>query len=337
MNKLVPILAAVAGLLLGTAIIGYFGFGAVVTALGTIGWGGFVIVCLYHLVLMGVLGLAWYALVPPPRQPVRAYLWGRIIRDSGSEILPLSQIGGFLMGARAATLFGPSMTFAFASTVVDVTVEVLAQLGYTLLGLALLAQLRPDATIIYPVAIGIAIGFVCILGFILLQRRGATFVERLSERIAASWLPGAAARTKPLQAALDAIYAHRRGLGGGFVLHLFGWIASALEAWIALHIMGVPLSVSAVITIESLLYAIRSVAFAVPNAVGVQEGAYVMLGAIFGLPPEMALALSLLKRGRDLTIGVPALLIWQALEGGALFRRRSARQVAADRDAGSAP
>ena len=67
---------------------------------------------------------------------------------------------------------------------------------------------------------------------------------------------------------------------------------------------------------------LRGVAFAVPNAVGVQEGAYVMLGSLFGLSPDMALALSLLKRGRDITIGVPVLLAWQALESGSLFRRR---------------
>jgi len=172
---------------------------------------------------------------------------------------------------------------------------------------------------------------------VLLQRRGAAFVEKLSQRLAASWLPGAAARTRPLQHSLDEIYAHRRGLAAGFALHLTGWIVSAIEAWLALHLMGVNLDLSAIISIESLLYAIRSVAFAVPNAVGVQEGAYVMLGAIFGLPPEMALALSLLKRGRDLVIGVPALLTWQALEGGALFRKREAIRLHADRDAGSAP
>jgi hypothetical protein len=37
----------------------------------------------------------------------------------------------------------------------------------------------------------------------------------------------------------------------------------------------------------------------VPNAVGVQEGAYILLGAIFGLSAETVLALSLLKRARD--------------------------------------
>jgi glycosyltransferase 2 family protein len=335
--KLATILAAVAGLILGTIIIGYFGFGAVADALVAVGWGGFLAICAYHAVFVGILGLAWYAIVPSPRRDPGAYLWGRLIRDSGSEILPLSQIGGFLMGARAATLFGPSMILAFATTVVDVTVEVLAQLGYTVLGLALLTQLQPDARLIYPVTVGVALGLVGILLFVLVQRRGTALMEKLSERLAASWLPQAAAKTRPLQEALDHIYAQRGGLAVGFLLHLGAWVASAAEAWLALHFMGVDLGIAAVIAIESLLYAIRSVAFAVPNAVGVQEGAYVMLGAMFGLPPEMALAVSLLKRGRDLVLGVPALLIWQAIEGGTLFRRREATRISLDNDAGSSP
>ena len=58
---------------------------------------------------------------------------------------------------------------------------------------------------------------------------------------------------------------------------------------------------------------------------GVQEGAYILIGAAFGLTPEMALALSLLKRARDLTIGLPVLGIWQIREGGRLWRGRRRR------------
>jgi len=76
-----------------------------------------------------------------------------------------------------------------------------------------------------------------------------------------------------------------------------------------------------VLVIESLLYALRSVAFAVPNAVGVQEAGYLLLGAGFGLAPDIALALSLLKRGRDFAIGLPVLGIYQLIEGGRLWRR----------------
>jgi len=104
-----------------------------------------------------------------------------------------------------------------------------------------------------------------------------------------------------------------------FALHLAAWIASATEIWLALRFIGVPLGFGAVLAIESLLYAIRSVAFAVPNAVGVQEGAYILLGASFGLTPELGLALSLLKRARDAVIGLPALGAWELIESGRLY------------------
>ena len=78
------------------------------------------------------------------------------------------------------------------------------------------------------------------------------------------------------------------------------------------------------VAIESLLFAIRNAAFMVPSGLGVQEGAYALLGPLFGLPPEAALALSLLKRARDVAVGVPALISWQIVEG----RRRLRESVA---------
>jgi uncharacterized membrane protein YbhN (UPF0104 family) len=112
-----------------------------------------------------------------------------------------------------------------------------------------------------------------------------------------------------------------------FGLHLACWIASATEAWLVLRLAGEPLPFSAVLVLESMLYAVRTSAFVVPNAVGVQEGAYILLGATFGLSPEMALALSLLKRARDLAIGLPTIGVWQALEGGRLWRRRNTAEI----------
>ena len=58
----------------------------------------------------------------------------------------------------------------------------------------------------------------------------------------------------------------------------------------------------------------------VPLNAGVQEGAYVLIGSLLGLPAGLALALSLLKRARDLIKGVPALLVWQFIEGKELRR-----------------
>ena len=69
------------------------------------------------------------------------------------------------------------------------------------------------------------------------------------------------------------------------------------------------------VLIESLMHAVRGAAFAVPGALGAQEGGLIILCAIFGVPPEAALALSLVKRLPDLILGVPGLLAWQAMEG----------------------
>src|SRR5262249_13432524 len=82
--------------------------------------------------------------------------------------------------------------------------------------------------------------------------------------------------------------------------------------------------------IESLVYAIRSAAVFIPNALGVQEGAYVLLGPLFGVATDTALAISVLKRARDIAIGVPVLLIWQAAEGRRAVSRSAVRPRAGD-------
>ena len=50
-----------------------------------------------------------------------------------------------------------------------------------------------------------------------------------------------------------------------------------------------------------------------PNAgaLGVQEGGYVLVCGLFGIPPEGALALSLVRRLRDLLLGLPGLAAWR--------------------------
>src|SRR5262249_40837250 len=93
--------------------------------------------------------------------------------------------------------------------------------------------------------------------------------------------------------------------------------------------MGHPVGIGEALVIESLLHAVRGAAFAIPSALGAQEGALVVLCAAFGIPPEQAIALSLVKRAADLVLGVPGLLGWQMLEWGRLvpsYRRQPARE-----------
>jgi putative membrane protein len=317
------VLAAVVGLSLIAALVFHFGPQAVTRPLIAVGWTGFAAVCSIHLALLAVMGIAWGVLMPGTNLWVP--VWGRLVRDSGSELLPLSQIGGYVLGVRAVTLAGVDVTTAAASTIADVSLELFGQLAYTALGLSSLMYLRPDASIAAPVGIGLAAAALLAAAFLVVQRRGFDLFDRFARVLGRGWADKTAAGAAVLHSALTAIYRRQGRVYSSFMLHLACWIASTLEAWVALRFAGASLGFATVLVIESLLYAARSIAFAVPNAVGVQEGAYILLGANFGLAPETALALSLLKRARDMTIGVPALVAWQLLESGRLWRRSASR------------
>ncbi len=322
--KIFAILAGLAGLLVTVGIVAHLGVEDVGRSLLAVGWQGFLLICLYRLVPLLLLANAWRAILP---RAAPASLWtmvrGRLIRDAGSDVLPLSQIGGYVLGARALALHGLPTPTAYGSTLVDVTLELLAQLAFTAVGLAVLVWYNPATTLLRPVALGLAAALFVCGGFVVAQHRGVGIVEQLVRRLAVRWLPTTVVQAAPVQQSIRDIYQEPRGLAIGAGLHFAAWIGGTAEAWLALWFMGNAIDPAAVLVIESLLYGARSVAFAVPNAIGVQEGAYIMLGALFGLGPDTMLALSFVKRGRDYVIGVPALLLWQAIEGRRLWQRHA--------------
>lgn len=320
---LLPILGGIGGLAVAAGLVVHFGAGAVARALAAIGWTGFAAVCGIQLALVAVMGMAWRALLPETRSWIP--MWGRLIRDSAAEVLPLSQVGGFVAGARAVVFAGVDGTAAAASTIVDVTVEFVSQLAYTAIAIVLLIYFQPGAPLALPAGIGLAVAAVLAAGFFVVQRHGFGLLDRVGRLIGRGWADRTASGAANLHAALAGIYARRGGLLTSFALHLGCWISSTVQVWLALRLAGQPLGFGPVLVIEGLLYAIRTAAFAVPNAVGVQEAGYILLGGTFGIGPDMALALSLLKRARDFTIGVPALASWQFVESSRLWRRLARR------------
>src|SRR6202030_4436335 len=89
---------------------------------------------------------------------------------------------------------------------------------------------------------------------------------------------------------------------------MIGWLVGTGEVFLILELLNNPVSWVNALLLESLGQAIRGAAFAVPGALGVQEGGYLLLAPLAGLPPDMALELSLAKRARELLLGVPGLL-----------------------------
>jgi hypothetical protein len=67
---------------------------------------------------------------------------------------------------------------------------------------------------------------------------------------------------------------------------------------------------------------VRNAGFVIPAGIGVQEGGYVLGGSLAGIGAEAALAVALVKRARDLVLGLPILAWWQLEELRGVMRRR---------------
>jgi glycosyltransferase 2 family protein len=313
-RKLSFVLAGI-GLLVSIGLVFWFGFGGVMASIASAGWGGFATICAWQLLLFLVLGVAWNIIVPPRAAPrLWLFVWGRMVRDASANCLPFSQVGGFIFGARAVTLHGISWPLATASTVVDVTAEFLAQLAFTGIGLGILLAHAPRSGLAMPVEIGLGLAVMVGFVFVWLQQGAAPLFARIGQRISGRWFGTAKDGVDVLQEEFSLIYADALRLTVGFSMHVLGWLGAGVAGWIAYRVVGVPIEFDDALAIEALLSAAAAMAFLVPVNAGVREAGYAGLGAIFGVPPELSLGVSLIRRARDLAVGVPILLLWQWVE-----------------------
>jgi putative membrane protein len=214
---------------------------------------------------------------------------------------------------------------AAAAITVSTTLQTLAQAAFALMGLALLGARASGMP--REASQSAAIGAGCALllfpaAFYVLQRRGffggmTRLLQRFSGR--RDW-SDILKHARAIDVALQEIYRRGARVTGSFALSLLGWVAGTGEVWLVCRLLDSPISWSDALVLESLGQAIRAAAFAVPGALGVQEGGYLLLAPLAALRPDVALALSLAKRARELLLALPGLIYLHLSERE--FRRR---------------
>ncbi len=261
------------------------------------------IAVLVHALQLAISGRAWRLLLGEgaPGQGRMAVL--RWLREAINSMLPVAQIGGGVATVRILAQSGMSLTSATAATTLDVMMELIALAPPVLVALALLGAGRSTALIGGFVVLLLAVG-----GFFAAQRLG---LFRLAERFG---LPG-------LHDALLALHGDWRRLLGNGMWHLLAWVLGTVETWVALLAMGAGSSLLPAFILEILGMVARAAGFAVPGALGVQEAGFVLAGHLVGIPADAAIAVSMIKRARELLVGVPGLIVWQAHEGRRLLAR----------------
>jgi putative membrane protein len=285
-------------------------------------------ITLFHILPLYCDAASWRELFPAARRPGQlSFLWMRWIRESVSTLLPVAGVGGDVVGARLAHQRGVSGAQATASMVVDITVGTASQLVFVLAGVGLLvAGKTGDArTVAWGATIGVAAFAAAIAIFIRLQHSSMfSVLIGWAQRIAPkSWMSSFAGRAEAIDEALVATYRRRTALLSSALVRFVGWVTGVGEVWLTMWALGDPLSLTDSFILESLSAGVRGAAFMVPGALGAQEGGLVLFGAALGIPADLALAISLAKRVRELALGLPGLAAWQWVEGRRLLARRT--------------
>jgi putative membrane protein len=317
-------LLGLAGISLLIFLLVRHGWSDILGAVAAGGWGTVAVVA-FHIVPILTNSLAWYMLFRPPRKlGLRLLVWIRWLGEAVGTLLPATQVGGEVVRARLAVVYGAAISESAATVIADVTLGIGAQIIFTLGGLFLLARLTGRAGMTLQALVGAGIAVIVIACFFALQHFGMfRFASALLSRvISADGWPALKEHGSALDEDLRAVYQRHRDAIVSFFFSLLTWIAGAGEVWIALRVLGSSGGFAHALVLESVCQGVRAVMFLIPGALGVQEGGYVVVGGLLGIPAETSLALAMMRRLRELSFGVPGLIAWQWVEGRRLWRRR---------------
>lgn len=276
----------------------------------------------FRLVYFLLFALGWRSLLQPYDPQRRAgfgfLLWVTTVREGIDRLLPVASVGGGFAGVRLVGWRGIPTAAAAATVATEVLLTMFTLYVMSATGLYLLAEVGASEQTYRHVLIALVLALPVPVANAFLLRSGAVFsrleaflrpmvgVTALSE--------GAAALDRELRACLS----RGRSLAYAGVLQLLAFLSGSFEVWFALRLFGHPIDARGAVMVEGLTQAMRHIAFLVPAGLGVQEAGFVLFFHVLGISTELALAVSMAKRMREVLCGVPALVSWQLREAARL-------------------
>lgn len=324
--KIAAYIGGVLGLALLIVLLVRSDFIGMLQVLGLAGWRLLWLIP-YRALFFLLYAIGWFNLIRPYDPNGHAgpgyMLWITSVREAIDRLLPVASVGGGVVGVRLLRWRGIGATPASATVIVEILLTLIASYVFAVVGLLLLVDARDAGTEYRHLILAVLVSLPVPVVTALLLRYASVF-ERL-ERVlrplvgASATSAGAMALDHEVRACL------RRGqallVAGG--LQFGALVSGSVEIWFVLRLFGHPVGVRAALVMESMTQATRHLAFVIPGGLGVQEGALVLFGYALGVNSELALAVSMAKRMREVLCGLPALASWQWVEYRRL--RRSTR------------
>jgi putative membrane protein len=273
----------------------------------------------YRLLFFLLYALGWAELLRPydaARRIGLGYLfWITTVREAIDRLLPVASVGGGVVGVRLIHLRGVPIAAAGATVIVEILLTLVAVYVFTVIGLLLLVEIQPAGSGLRYLVAALLLGFPVPVLTAVLLRYGSVFARlgSILQRVAGIALPGDGAASLDLE--IRSCLGRKRPAFIAGCLGLAALVSGSLEIWFVLRVVGHPIDFASAVIMESLMQALRHAAFVVPAGIGVQEAALIVFGHTLGVSSELALTVSLAKRVREISCGVPALISWSLFEG----------------------
>ncbi len=270
-------------------------------------------VTLFHLIPLYLHTIGWRQLLKNNVRPhsLRLFVM-RWITESVNNLLPVAQIGGEVVRARLLTKHDVDGATAGSTVLADFSVGLFTQTLFTLTGVLFLFYAVGSSDFVTQAATGVLLLLVLLVGFVYFQSRGLSKITSYVVARSANhdhW-QALVKNSEQFATKIKRIYSQRKNVLFSFCWRLSAWFAGTGETFLILYALEISVPLSHLVILESFAFAARSLGFLVPGAVGVTEGALVLVGTLLGLTPAQALTLALAKRARELLLGVPGLVVW---------------------------
>ena len=306
------------GLTLLVAIVVRADFSAMLHTLNSGGWRMLWLIP-YRALFFFLYAAGWLILLRPYDPAHRAGLgyvfWVTTVRDAVDRLLPVASVGGGVVGIRLLRWRGLAAAPSGATVIVEMVMTLVVVYLFTAVGLLLLDELSTTGQEYHRLLLAFLLSLPVPVMTVLLLRYGSAFARLqkfLSPLVGESTMSEqAASLDRELRACL------RRGwrLLTACALQFAALVSGAFEIWFALRLFEHPVGWGTALVLESMTQAVRHLAFVVPAGIGVQEAGLVLFGQALGISGELALAVSMAKRLREVLCGLPALISWQWVEG----------------------
>jgi uncharacterized protein (TIRG00374 family) len=298
--RLVRLGLLVCGAALFLWLLATIGPGAVVQVFADLSW-RLLIILVFPFGLTTLLDtLGWRYAFRRDTVPFRALLGARLAGEAFNLTTPTASMGGEAVKAWLVRPWAP-LTEGLPSVIVAKTTIIIGQALFVVVGLvAAHAALPTDSLVVRGMEWLLVVQVLAVGGFVAVQAGGALrgstrWLRKLG------WLSGR--RLEPLAQINDEL-AHfyrrePRRLALSIFFHFLAWLIGALEPWLILRWIGLPVSLAEATAIEAFSSGIRFAAFLVPGYLGALEAGHVAIFAALGLGAPAGLSFTLIRRVRE--------------------------------------